>query len=264
MSILQEIFIHKRQEVAERMRELPIEALHHKLEDVPEAPDFIESLKKTGSDKPALIAEVKHKSPSKGVLRSPFDPYALAQTYRENGAAAVSVLTDEKYFGGKLDYLAGISTSFAGTLPTLRKDFIFSEYQVLEAAAAGASAVLLIAAMLSRRELAFLLEKAEDYGMSALVEAHTHAEVDAALEAGAALIGINNRDLHTFTVDIGTTLALRPHIPPTVTVVSESGISTAEHVRTLADAGVDAMLIGETLVVEQDPAVAIRKLRGAA
>lgn len=264
MSILQEIFIHKMQEVSERMQAVPFDTLLARLNDAPEPPDFIRALTKPRTAKPALIAEVKHKSPSKGILRDPFDPIALARTYRDNGAAAISVLTDEKYFGGHLRYLEEINTELGGNMPTLRKDFIFSEYQLAEAAAAGAGAVLLIAAMLSAKELIYLREKAEDYGMAALVEIHTRAEMDAALEAGAALIGINNRDLHTFTVNITTSLTLRSFLPSSVVVVSESGIKTSEDVRRLADAGVDAMLIGEALVIEPDPGEAIRRLRGAA
>ena len=266
MSILKEIFTHKREEVARRIHSVPLENIQAKLEGRQQAGNFIRALI-SAEDQPALIAEIKRKSPSKGVLRADFEPLFLAECYQENGAAAISVLTDNKYFGGSLSDLEAVNQFLASTdspPPTLRKDFIFSEYQIAEAAAAGASAVLLIAAELDARSLEFLIEKAADYRLAALVETHTAGEVEKALDAGAELIGINNRDLHTFEVDIQTTISLRQHIPPNISVISESGIKTPEDVERLKQNGIDAILVGETLVTHADPAAAIRMLRGQA
>lgn len=266
MSILEEIFTHKRSEVAARIAEHPVETLVDLLPSLSRQSRFIDALKRSTANRPALIAEVKHRSPSKGLLRENFDPITLAKSYAAHGAEAISVLTDEKYFGGHLDYLYEVNRALSSReppTPTLRKDFIFSEYQLLEAAVAGASAVLLIAAMLSLQDLEYLIERTHELSMEPLVEIHNKAELQIAVSAGATLIGINNRDLHTFEVDLQTTLSLRPLVPGNIAVVSESGIKTAEHVRLLAEAGVDAMLIGESLVREQDPGIAIRRLREA-
>ncbi len=265
MSILDEIFAYKRLEVLNKMLERPLETLQEQVEALNKPPEFIAALQAGSNNEPALIAEIKHKSPSRGVLREPFDPLSLAGIYKKNGAAAISVLTDEKYFGGKLSHLEEINKVQALTvdpLPTLRKDFVFSEYQVAEAAAAGASAVLLIVAMLGREELENLISTSSKYHLTPLVEVHNREETEIAVASGAELIGINNRDLHSFSVDLGITLALCNHIPPSITVVSESGISSAEDVRTLKEAGVDAILVGETLVKAPDPGAAIRMLRG--
>jgi indole-3-glycerol phosphate synthase len=268
MSILDEIFAHKRIEVAAAKQHVPEAELEKKAGVTPVPPDFVRALTDLNRAAPRLIAEIKYRSPSKGVLCRDFDPLRLAQTYAENGAAAISVLTDEKYFGGKLEYLSGIARSLRSddfcrwigttevvtTIPLLRKDFIFDRYQLLEARAAGASAVLLIAAMLEQDALCALIAEAETLSLTLLIEVHTRAELDRAQEAGARVIGINNRDLHTFKVSLQTTLDLRSHIPSWVVVVAESGIKTMEDVCMLADAGVDAMLIGEGLVTAEDVA----------
>jgi indole-3-glycerol phosphate synthase len=197
-----------------------------------------------------LIAEVKKASPSRGVLTEDFDPVGLARTYAEGGAAAVSVLTDEKYFQGSLALLRAIRAAVA--LPLLRKDFIVDEYQLWESRAAGADAVLLIVAILEPGRLRDLIRGAKEVGLAALVEAHTVGEVDAALGAGARVLGINNRDLRTFETRLDTTLRLLPGIPPGPLVVSESGFTTAADVRTVVAAGAHAVLVGETLVRATD------------
>ena len=207
---------------------------------------------------PRLIAEVKYRSPSKGILCPDFDHLGLARTYAKNGAAAISILTDEKYFGGSLDYLRKIAALTLG-IPLLRKDFIFDHYQLLEARAAGASAVLLIVAMLKPEQLRDLLTAARELGLEALVETHTSDEVEEALEVGARVIGVNNRDLHTFNVSLETSLQLRPQIPSDVVMVAESGIHTTDDIARLAAAGVDAMLIGEGLVTALDVGAKVRE-----
>jgi indole-3-glycerol phosphate synthase len=258
MSILDQIFAHKRIEVAAAKKEKPDMALEAAIKGLPSPPGFAAALKGSSKSTPRLIAEVKYRSPSKGVLCPDFDPLDLAATYAREGAAAISVLTDQKYFGGSLDYLQDIAALGLG-VPLLRKDFIFDRYQLLEARLAGASAVLLILAMLEREQMRDLLACAQELGLEALVETHTGAEVALALEAGARVIGVNNRDLHTFNVSLETSLQLRPLIPSYVVMVAESGISSPEDVRRLADAGVDAMLIGEGLVTASDVALKVRE-----
>jgi indole-3-glycerol phosphate synthase len=185
----------------------------------------------------------------------------LARTYTENGAAAISVLTDEKYFGGSLDYMQSIADLKTG-VPLLRKDFIFDRYQLLEGRLFGASAVLLIVAMLEPAQLRDLLSETHELGLEALVETHTAGEVEQALAAGARVIGVNNRDLHTFNVSLETSLQLRPQIPSEVVMVAESGIRTTEDLTRLAAVGVDAMLIGEGLVTAADIAAKVRMFTG--
>jgi indole-3-glycerol phosphate synthase len=206
-----------------------------------------------------LIAEVKKASPSRGVLTGAFDPVGLATTYAAHGADAISVLTDEKYFQGHLDLLAAVRA--AVPVPLLRKDFTLDEYQLWEARAAGADAVLLIVAILEPAQLRELLQAAKGLGLAALVEAHTAAEVEAAVGAGARLLGLNNRDLRTFETRIETTLALLPLIPPGPIVVSESGFFDAEQVRRVAAAGAHAVLVGEGLVRAADIGAKVRELR---
>ncbi|HXG41581.1 MAG TPA: indole-3-glycerol phosphate synthase TrpC [Dehalococcoidia bacterium] len=256
-SILDEIVAHKRQEVAAAKERLPWRELERRLAQVPPLRPFAAALRGPGL---ALIAEVKARSPSRGLLRPDLDPAALATTYARAGAAAISVLTDEKYFGGSLDHLRQVREALPDGPPLLRKDFVIDPYQVLEARAAGADAVLLIAAALEHKELERLLATARDLGMDALVEVHDEAELEAALAAGADLVGINNRDLRTFRVDLETTVRLRPLVPPGVTVVAESGIHTRQDAARLAALGVDAILVGEALVTAPDPALKVQEL----
>lgn len=205
-----------------------------------------------------LIAEVKKASPSRGVLATEFDPVGLAKAYADHGAAAVSVLTDEKYFQGSLELLRAIRA--AVTLPLLRKDFTLEEYQLWEARAAGADAVLLIVSILDPTALRDLIRAAASVGLAALVEAHTAHEVDVALGAGARILGINNRDLRTFETRIETTLELLPGVPPGPIVVSESGFATGADVRRVVAAGAHAVLVGETLVRATDRGAKLREL----
>jgi indole-3-glycerol phosphate synthase/phosphoribosylanthranilate isomerase len=210
---------------------------------------------------PAIIAEVKKASPSKGVLAADFDPARTAAEYERGGAAALSVLTDEKFFQGSLRDLE--TARAATTLPVLRKDFTIAPEQVLEAAAHGADAILLIAAILSEREIRDFRETAHEFGMSALVEVHNRSELDRALSSGADLIGVNNRDLTTFEVSLETSLRLVEFIPARVVRVSESGIRDAADITTLQNAGYNAFLVGEQLMTATDPAAALRKLIAA-
>jgi indole-3-glycerol phosphate synthase len=210
---------------------------------------------------PAIIAEVKKASPSKGVLSHDFDPVRIARTYEEGGAAALSVLTDEAFFQGSLADLEGARA--AVMLPVIRKDFTIDRRQILEAAAYGADAILLIAAILSERELRDFREAAAAYRLSALVEVHNRRELDAAIAAGADLIGVNNRNLSTFEVTLETSLKLAEHMPVGAVLVSESGIHDASDVARLRAAGYSAFLVGEHLMKSGDPAGALRKLVGA-
>lgn len=259
MSILDEIFAHKRLEVQAAKARIPASTLEAHFADCPEPAAFAAALTGRSHTPPRLIAEVKHRSPSKGVLCPNFDPQGLARSYAKHGAAAISVLTDKKYFGGSLRYLRDIAALDLG-LPLLRKDFIFDEYQLLEARVAGASAVLLIMSMLEETRLLRLLYATYQLGMEALVETHNQDEVNVALGAGARVIGINNRNLHTFEVDLATTLELCPDIPPDIVVVAESGIHTADDVAKLTAANVNAMLIGESLVTAPDIGEKIKSL----
>jgi indole-3-glycerol phosphate synthase len=204
----------------------------------------------------ALIAEVKHASPSRGVLIEPFDPVDLATTYARHGAAAISVLTDEVFFGGALEHLSAVRNAVG--LPVLRKDFVIEPYQVYEGRAAGADAILLIAAVLDDAQMAELHGLASALGMAALVEVHNEAELERALRVEPKVLGVNNRDLRTFTVDTGLMARLAKLIPSGVVAVAESGMKTAEDVRWMGEAGADAVLIGEGLVAAPDIAAQVR------
>ena len=217
--------------------------------------DFVSALL---DRQPAVIAEIKRASPSKGVLSLDFDPPALARAYEQGGAAALSVLTDEKHFQGHLSHLASARSAVA--LPALRKDFTVDQYHVHQAAAHGADAILLIAAILSERELRDFRELAERYRMSALIEVHDEKELKPAVASGARIIGVNNRDLRTFQVDLGVSLRLADKMPADVIKVAESGIHTADHVRQLRAAGYNSFLIGEQLMKSADPALALKTL----
>jgi indole-3-glycerol phosphate synthase len=220
--------------------------------------DFRQAL---SSRTPAIIGEIKHASPSKGVLARDFDPTRLARQYEAGGAAALSVLTDQPFFQGSLADLRAARAACG--LPVLRKDFTLEESHVLEAAAHGADAILLIAAILEEGELRGLRELAAGYGMAALVEVHDERELDKALASGAEIVGVNNRDLTTFQVTLETSLSLAARIPAGVLKVSESGIHCAQDVRRLLDAGYQAFLVGEHLMKSSDPDGALRALIAA-
>jgi indole-3-glycerol phosphate synthase len=260
MSILERILRDKADEVAERRRRRPLAELQRMVQDLPPARDFLAAVRDdnaTSEIPPRVIAEVKKASPSRGVIRPDFDPVAIAQTYAANGAAALSILTDAKYFQGELSFLGDISK--AVTLPLLRKDFTVNAYQVYESRVAHADALLLIVAALQTRLLKDLLDLAHELGMAALLEVHTVEELERSLPLRSHLIGINNRDLRTFQTDIETTLRLLPSIPPDVVVVSESGINTAADLTRLRAKGVHAFLIGESLMRAADPGVKLRE-----
>jgi indole-3-glycerol phosphate synthase len=260
MTILDEIYAHTREEVALRERAVPLAEVRARAQGSRPPLDFVAALC-AARRSPALIAEIKRASPSRGLLAPDFDPLRLARIYADNGAAALSVLTDERYFGGALDHLRQVAES-GPRLPLLRKDFVGDPYQVYEARAAGASAVLLIVALLSPGQLADLAALIGELGMAALVEVHDAAELEVALACRARLIGINNRNLADFSVDLGTAIRLRPQIPAGVCVVAESGIHSAADVARLAQAGMDAILVGEALVTAPDVAAAVRSLAG--
>jgi indole-3-glycerol phosphate synthase/phosphoribosylanthranilate isomerase len=257
MTILDDIFAYKRTELVERKQARPLASVQAEAEQAAPPRDFVAALRESPSC-PALIAEVKRASPSRGLLVADFDPLRLAHTYQQNGATAISVLTDKHFFQGHLDHLRAIRGK--ADLPLLRKDFLFDPYQVYEARAAGADAVLLIAAMLSDDDLYALHKLTCELGMAALVEVHDEAETRRVLALQPRLIGVNNRDLRTFQVDIETTARLRPFVPPDVTLVAESGIHTAADVDRLARIGADAMLVGESLVVAGDTAAKVREI----
>lgn len=257
-TILDKIMLYKREELPKRKRKRPESQLRAALLLVPPARDLAAALRKPGV---SLIAECKKASPSKGVLRNGYDPAALAKEYEANGASAISVLTDKKFFQGSIQHLTAARQ--AVKLPILRQDFIFDPYQILEARSAGADAVLLIASLLPGNKLRHLRLEAERFGMHALVEVHDEAQLKHALASGAKLIGVNNRDLRHFTVDFNTTSRLRPLIPADRVLVSESGIHTTNDVRKLAQMGVDAMLVGERLMRSKDVGKRVRELVNA-
>ena len=258
MSILDEIVAHKRQELAARKSVTPRSALVARCGALAAPRDFTRALRPVRGQA-RLVAEVKRASPSRGVLKSDLDPVTLATSYARHGADAISVLTDAKFFSGSLDDLEAVRA--AVDVPLLRKDFVLDEYQLWEARAAGADAVLLIVAILEAAPLSELAAAAKGLGLAALVECHTATELDQALAIGATLIGINNRDLTTFETRIDTTLALLPQIPPGPIVVSESGFFTRDDVRRVIDAGAHAVLVGEGLVKAPDVASKIHELR---
>jgi indole-3-glycerol phosphate synthase len=258
LDILSQIVSTKRGEIARAKAAVPEAELRARLQDAPPPRDFFASLAAGGPIK--LIAEVKKASPSRGVIRADFDPVAIAQIYEQNGASCLSVLTDEPFFQGCLDNLRQIRA--AVPLPLLRKDFILDSYQLLEARVAGADAVLLIAECLDDCHLRKLHNEAVALGMVPLVELYEPANLPRVIEAGATLVGVNNRDLKTFAVDLGRCLRLRDQVPLDAVFVAESGIHSRADVLRLEAAGVDAMLVGESLIKEPDIGAAVRRLLG--
>jgi indole-3-glycerol phosphate synthase len=273
MDILREIVEHKRAEVESRRRARPLS-----LDDVPARSGHTAPMSDRGGDRSrlvsdrrdfraalaspgiAVIAEFKRRSPSKGVLREAADVRAIAAAYRDNGAAALSILTDRKYFGGD-DRDLREARDTAG-LPALRKDFVVDEYQIYESAVIGADAVLLIARILGDAELRDLLDLARRCDLAALVETHSRQEVERAVAANAAIIGVNSRDLDTFEVSLDTALQLRTMIPDDCVTVAESGIHTRADVARVAAAGYDAVLVGESLMRSPDPGRKLAELLG--
>ncbi len=252
-TVLEQILASTRSEVERRMQELPVEELRRR--DRPPRRGFREAL---GAPGIAVIAEFKRRSPSAGRLREHADVATMVGAYERGGAAALSILTEGPHFEGSLEDLGAARA--ASTLPVLRKDFIVHPYQVHEARAAGADAVLLIVAALPSPRLSGLYEEARGLGLDVLVEVHDSAELEAALDVRANLIGINNRDLHDFSVDVRRTSRLLTDIPAGTVVVSESGIATSEQLRDLEEQGVHAVLVGESLMRAEDPEHALREL----
>jgi indole-3-glycerol phosphate synthase len=259
MNILEKILEQKKLEIAA----LDAQALRHAAEQSPTPRDFLSAVARRGRLRPSLIAELKRASPSKGILAPHLDLFQVADIYTQNGASAISVLTDEKFFMGKLETLHQLRIA-NHQLPLLRKDFIIDESQIYEARANGADAILLIAAaLLDDNHFADLHACALSLGLTALVEVHDEAETQRALKIpNIKLIGINNRNLATFEVTLATTERLRPMIPSSITVVAESGIFTAADVERLANANVDAILVGEALVTSEDIPTKVRELSG--
>jgi len=256
--ILDKIVADNQKELEARKRSLPLAELKRIASEQSPPLDFASALRGDGI---RLIAEVKKASPSRGVIRHDFNPVEIARIYAHNGASAISVLTEAKYFQGSLDYLMDIKKALEDKkVPLLRKDFIIDPYQVYESRACGADSLLLIAAIMTSDKLDELLRLSHQLDMKCLVEVHNEAEVEIALESGAEIIGINNRNLSTFEVDLATTERLRPLIPKGRIVVSESGIKTRNDMEKLEGLGVDAVLIGESLVSAPDIAARMKEL----
>jgi len=262
MSILEKILVRKLAEVSSAKERLPAERLASAAEACGDPTRGFRTALSQGS-RPRIIAEMKPRSPSRGVIRADFDPVAIAKAYFEGGAAAISVLTDEPDFGGQLGTLDVVRRVVP--LPLLRKDFMVDAYQIDEARVAGADAILLIVAAFpgadSVAEIRRLKDRADELGLDALIEVHDDREFDIAVECGANFVGVNNRDLATFEVDLAISERLVDRAPDGVVVVAESGISKAKDVERLESAGVDAFLVGEALMREPDPGLALRELR---
>ena len=256
--ILDTIIAHKQKELQIEAEQVPLTKLKSKLANLPPTKDFRAAIAQ--SDNINLIAEVKKKSPSKGIIREDFDPIQIAETYVENGAAAISVLTDVRFFDGRLDYLSSIRQVV--DVPLLRKDFTIDPYHIYQARVAGADAILLIVAALTKDQLREFMDIAASLSLASLVEVHTDTELEIALDVGAEIIGINNRDLRTFHTDLATTFSLQEFLPTGKVVVSESGIYTRADVESLREAGVNAILVGESLMRSPDIGEQVRKLIG--
>lgn len=256
--ILDQIVANSRLELKIRKRGFPLIELQKVVRGQSPPLDLVSALR---GDRLQLIAEVKKASPSRGVIRPDFNPVEIAKIYASNGASAISILTEAKYFQGSLNYLRDIGNALGNKrLPLLRKDFLYDPYHIYESRAYGADSVLLIVAILKPERLKELLRLSHELNMSCLVEVHNEAELEVALESGAMIIGINNRDLNTFNVDLATTRRLRPLIPKDRIVVSESGIKERSDMEKLRQWGVDAVLIGESLMSAPDIAAKMKEL----
>ncbi len=260
MSILDKIVERKKESLYHAKAISPLSDLKARLTDLEETRDFISAVKRNPSEPIRLIAEIKRASPSRGVIRKDFNPFEIASIYEKKPVSAISVLTEEDYFQGRLEYLSEVKK--LTTKPILRKDFIFDEYQIYESRANGADAILLIAAILEKRQAEEYLHMANELSLSVLFEVHDWRELEMALLIDAAIIGINNRNLKTLQIDINTTFELKKEIPHGKIVVSESGIKTREDVLRLEEAGVDAMLIGTSFMEAGDIGKKIDELGG--
>lgn len=254
-TVLSEIVRHKRTEITAAKQRIPEKQLQQSAESAPPVRDFHDAL---AGGQPGLIAEVKKASPSAGLIRADFDPVMIATAYEAAGAQCLSVLTDEKFFQGHLDYLRQIRAQVS--LPVMRKEFILDRYQILEARAAGADCVLLIAECLETQELHDLHQFARELGMQTLIELYDAENLRRVLDTGTRLVGINNRDLRTFVTSLDHTFDLLAQIPPDVLLVSESGIRTHDDIQKLADAGVGGVLVGESLMRQPDIGIAVQQL----
>lgn len=259
MDVLEKIVATKRQEIETARRAVPVELLRERLAAAPPVRDFAAALKSDAGMR--VIAEVKKASPSAGLIRADFDPVAIARAYAAHGAACISVLTDEQYFQGSLEYLIAVRN--AVPLPLLRKDFLLDRYQVLEARAAGADRILLIAECLDDCTLRDLYFYASELGMESLIEIYDPENLDRVLNLSPALLGINNRNLRTFVTDLGHSISLRNRVPDDCVLISESGIHTRADVERLEQAGIHAMLVGETLMRAADIGAKLRELLGS-
>lgn len=259
MRMLDEILAHKRDEIVQRKRKVSEAGFREMAHENPSPGGFREALQAAiKQGRPAVIAELKRASPSRGVIREDFDPTAIAARYQRGGATALSVLTDAKYFKG-----SGVILELArrgSTLPILRKDFILDPYQIYESCAMGAAAILLIVAALTDEELKEFQQTARTFGLDVLVEVHDGDELDRAAATGADLIGINNRDLQTFDINLDTTLQLAPKVPEDALVVAESGIHSPQDIARIRTCGVHAFLIGESLMRADDPGARLADL----
>lgn len=261
--VLKKIIDYKQGELAAAKSRVGLAELQARIADCLPVRGFLKALRATdAAGQTAVIAEVKKGSPSKGLIRADFDPLDIARTYQANGASCLSVLTDEHFFLGHLDYLAAIRNEVG--IPLLRKDFVFDAYQIYEARIAGADAVLLIAAMLDLKRLRDFLALAGELSLDVLLEVHDERELEMALATDCPLVGINNRNLHTFVTDLGTTERLCALMPPDRFAVAESGITCREDVVRLRGAGARAFLVGESLMRERDFGRKLRELRGEA
>lgn len=253
--ILQEIFTRKRERVDALKLLRPLSELKSQVLPLENPNLFLQALQQ---DRTNIIAEVKRRSPSKGIIRENFDPVSIAKNYTANGAACLSVLTEEDYFDGSLEHLKAVRA--VSDLPIIRKDFIFDEYQIFEAAEAQANCILLIAAMLEPLQFNDLMQTAYDLGLDVLVEIHDESEAEKVLRYEVKLLGVNNRNLRTFEVTLDTSLKLAEQLPKSLTLVSESGLRTRDDLNLLRSAGYHAFLIGEEFMRAEDEGAALRKL----
>jgi indole-3-glycerol phosphate synthase len=259
MTILDEITAHKATEVASRTIHRPLAAVRRDAETAPPTRGFTTALRKRQSrGQSGVIAEIKKASPSKGVIREHFEPAEIARSYAAGGATCLSVLTDERYFQGHDSYL--VTARAVTELPVLRKDFVIDPYQIYEARALGADCVLLIVSTLDIMQLTEFAQLARNLGLDALVEVHDRSQLDAAISLGSELIGINNRNLHTFETTLQTTIDLLKHVPPTAILVTESGIHTGDDVALMRSHDVPAFLVGEAFMRATDPGAELARL----
>ncbi len=258
-NFLENILTHKKNEVEARQSQISEQELKEQMKSVQPPISFAEALSKDGL---AVIAEIKKASPSAGVIRANFDPVQIAQSYVQAGANALSILTDEQFFQGSLQYIEQVRAFVPG--PILRKDFIIDPYQILETRASGADALLLIVAALEQERLYSLLNKTHELGLEALVETHSADELNIAVGAGAKIIGINNRNLETFRIDLATTEQIAPLAPEGTVLVGESGLHTQADIQRMIRAGVDAVLVGTHFMKDPEPGIALQELMLAA